>query len=311
MTRSFSPMPCGAIASMPIRPSWAARFLSTAIHSRWPASPRRTSQESSAASPRQHGFRSPVSAVFPRIPHLIPLLHYGLQVAVRLRPGVTDASAAAELHALAHAFALQQHGDNGGRWDWNLRDAAHFQRGLFNMVGSQLPVLLGASACSWCWSASTSLRSWANMRRAVAAKSLSAPHWAQRQTHRGAGTCRDWLTCSCRWAGRMGGQHRHGACALRTSTRLRRATGLQPAQRHAHSAFVTAVAVVVTLACGIYPVRQSLRVSQNEALHEGGAAVAGGSRKKFGRRMLLGLQLGICLSSWSAAACSRGRRSIS
>jgi predicted permease len=57
---------------------------------------------------------------------------------------------------------------------------------------------------------------------------------------------------------------------------------------------VTAVAVAVTLACGIYPVRQSLRVSQNEALHEGGAAVAGGSRKGLGRRILLGLQLGIC-----------------
>jgi predicted permease len=58
--------------------------------------------------------------------------------------------------------------------------------------------------------------------------------------------------------------------------------------------FVAAVAVTVTLACGIYPVRQSLRVSQNEALHEGGAAVAGNSRKRRGRRILLGLQLGIC-----------------
>ena len=58
--------------------------------------------------------------------------------------------------------------------------------------------------------------------------------------------------------------------------------------------FVTAVAVVVTLVCGMYPVRQSLRVSQNEALHEGGAAVAGGSRSRFGQRILLGLQLGIC-----------------
>jgi putative ABC transport system permease protein len=57
---------------------------------------------------------------------------------------------------------------------------------------------------------------------------------------------------------------------------------------------VTAVAVVVTLVCGIYPVRQSLRVSQNEALHEGGAAVAGGSSKGLGRRILLGVQLGIC-----------------
>jgi hypothetical protein len=72
-------------------------------------------------------------------------LHYGLQVAVRLRPGVSDSLAAAELHAAARAFALQQSVDNRGRWDWNLRDAAHFQRGLCDLIGSQLPVLLGAS----------------------------------------------------------------------------------------------------------------------------------------------------------------------
>jgi hypothetical protein len=58
--------------------------------------------------------------------------------------------------------------------------------------------------------------------------------------------------------------------------------------------FVTIVAVAVTLVCGFYPVRQSLRVSQNEALHEGGTAVTGSSRNRFGRRIVLGLQLGIC-----------------
>jgi putative ABC transport system permease protein len=71
--------------------------------------------------------------------------HYGLQVAVRLRSGVRDSSAVAELHALARAFALQHPASNLGSWDLNLRDAAHFQRGLFNMVGEQLRVLLGAS----------------------------------------------------------------------------------------------------------------------------------------------------------------------
>jgi hypothetical protein len=50
----------------------------------------------------------------------------------------------------------------------------------------------------------------------------------------------------------------------------------------------------VTLACGIAPVRQSLRFSQSEALHEGGAAVAGRSKERFGRGLVLGLQLGIC-----------------
>jgi predicted permease len=58
--------------------------------------------------------------------------------------------------------------------------------------------------------------------------------------------------------------------------------------------FVIIVAAAVTLACGIYPVRQALRVSQNEALHEGGAAVTGSSRNRIGRRIVLGLQLGIC-----------------
>src|ERR1700761_5656546 len=58
--------------------------------------------------------------------------------------------------------------------------------------------------------------------------------------------------------------------------------------------FVVAVAIVVTVFCGMYSVRQSLRVSQQEALHEGGAAVAGAPRKRIGQRLLLGFQLGIC-----------------
>lgn len=57
--------------------------------------------------------------------------------------------------------------------------------------------------------------------------------------------------------------------------------------------FVAAVATAVTLACGMVPVRQSLRVSQKEALHEGGAAVAGGSRR-LTQRIVLGVQLAIC-----------------
>ncbi len=74
-----------------------------------------------------------------------PLLQwrYGLQVAVRLRSGVSDASAAAELHALARAFALQS-GGKQGRWDLNLRDAAHFERGLFIMIGSAVARAAGS-----------------------------------------------------------------------------------------------------------------------------------------------------------------------
>ena len=52
---------------------------------------------------------------------------------------------AAELHTLARAYALQQHDSRYNGWDLNLRDSAHFERGLFGTVGEQLPVLLGAS----------------------------------------------------------------------------------------------------------------------------------------------------------------------
>ena len=71
------------------------------------------------------------------VPH--PLKHYGLQVAVRMRPGVSDAAAAAEVHTLARTFALRHPGTNLDHLDLNLRDAAHFQRGLFGAVGEQLP----------------------------------------------------------------------------------------------------------------------------------------------------------------------------
>jgi predicted permease len=224
-----------------------------------------------------------------------PLLHYGLQVALRLRPGVSNASAAAELHALAHAFALQQPGYNGGRWDWNLRDAAHFQRGLFNMVGSQLPVLLGASALLMvlvCINIASLLgQHAARRRREVAIRSAlgatPARIGAQVLAQTGLLALGGALAG---WAASIG--MARGLYVLLPNYGVPLAFNLRSDPRIL--LFVTAVAVAVTLACGIYPVRQSLRVSQNEALHEGGTAVAGNSRNMFGRRMMLGLQLGIC-----------------
>ena len=43
-------------------------------------------------------------------------------------------------------FARQREarGDNMGGWVLNLRDSAHFERGLFGVIGEQMPVLLGA-----------------------------------------------------------------------------------------------------------------------------------------------------------------------
>jgi predicted permease len=225
-----------------------------------------------------------------------PLLqwHYGLQVAVRLHPGVSDASAASELHALARAFALQS-GGKQGRWDLNLRDAAHFERGLFIMIGSQLPVLLGASVLLMvlvCINIASLLgQHAARRRREVAIRSALGATPARIAAQVLAETGLLALAGALAgWAASMG--MARGLYVLLPSFG-------DPVAFNLHSdprilLFVAAVAVTVTLACGIYPVRQSLRVSQNEALHEGGAAVAGSSRKRLGRRILFGLQLGIC-----------------
>jgi predicted permease len=222
-------------------------------------------------------------------------LRFGLQVAVRLRPEVSDASAAAELQALAQAFALRQSADRRGSWGWNLRDAAHFQRGLFNMVGTQLPILLGASVLLMVLVsiniASLLGQHAARQRREVAIRSalgatanrIAAQVLVETGLLALAGAMAGWAAST--------GMAR-ALYLLLPNFGVPLAFNLQSDTRILF--LVTAVAVGVTLVCGIYPVRQALRVSQNEALHEGGAAVAGGSGKGLGRRILLGLQLGIC-----------------
>jgi predicted permease len=224
-----------------------------------------------------------------------PLLHYGLQAAVRLRPGVRDTPAAAELHGLARVFALQHPSNNLSRWDLNLRDAAHFQRGLFGMVGAVLPVLLGASLLLMllvCINIASLLgQHGARRRREVAIRTalgatprrIAAQVLAETSLLAFAGAVAGWAASIAMVRGLIALLPNFGmplAFNLRTDARV--------------LFFVTGVAVAVTLLCGIYPVRQSLRVAQNEALHEGGATVTGGSRRKFARRIVLGLQLGMC-----------------
>ena len=58
--------------------------------------------------------------------------------------------------------------------------------------------------------------------------------------------------------------------------------------------FVALIVMVVALLCGMMPVRQALRVSQRDALHEGSQGILGGSRNRIAKIALLGLQLGLC-----------------
>ncbi len=224
-----------------------------------------------------------------------PLLHYGLQVVVRLRPGVRDAAAAAELHTLARSFAQQQHDDNYNGWDLNLNDSAHFTRGFFSTIGEQLPVLLGASVLLMilvCINIASLLgQHAARRRREVAIRTAlgASPGRIAKQVLMETGVLA--------LAGALAGW---GASTVMSKALyvLLPSFGMSLAfNLHSDARillFVTAVAVAVMLACGMYPVRQSLRVSQKEALHAGGAAVAGGAGHKLGWRILLGLQLGIC-----------------
>jgi predicted permease len=224
-----------------------------------------------------------------------PLLHYGLQVVVRLRPGVSDSAAAAELHTLASAFALAQHDERYNGWDLNLNDSSHLQRGLFSVIGEQLPVLLGASGLLMllvCINIASLLgQHAARRRREVAIRTAlgARPARIAAQVFVEIGL----LAIS------------GGLAGWAASTGMSRALYIllpnfgMPMAFNLHSdvritVFVSVLAIAVTLICGMYPVRQSLRVSQREALHQGGAAVAGAPRKRHGQRVLLGIQLGIC-----------------
>jgi predicted permease len=224
-----------------------------------------------------------------------PLLHYGLQEVVRLRPGVTDAAAADELHRLAHVFASNQKDSRYNGWDLNLGNSAHFQRGLFYTVGTQLPVLLGASGLLMilvCISIASLLGQHAARRRrevairtALGAKPrrIASQILAETGLLALAGGLAGWGASTIL---------SRGLYVLLPNFGIPLAFNLQSDPRIL--LFVAAVAAAVTLVCGMYPLRQSLRVPQQEALHQGGAAVAGASRSRIGQRLLLGLQLGIC-----------------
>jgi len=228
-------------------------------------------------------------------PPLDPLLHYGLQGVVRLRPGVSSAAAAAELHALARNFALQQHDGKYNGWDLNLRDSSHFQRGLFGVIGEQLPVLAGASILLMvlvCINVVSLLgQHAARHRREVAIRGAlgATPVRIAKQAFAETGLLA--LTGALAgWAASTG--------MSRALYVLLPDYGV-PLAFNLHSDrnilfFVTVITVATTMVCGVFPVRQSLRISQIDALHEGGAAVAGGMRNRLGQRILLSLQLGIC-----------------
>jgi predicted permease len=224
-----------------------------------------------------------------------PLQHFGLQVVVRLKSGVAHAVAAAELHTLARAFAQQKHDDTMSGWNLNLRDAAHFERGLLGAVGEQLPILFGASLLLMilvCINIASLLgQHAARRRREVAIRTalgatpgrVASQVFSETVLLAVAGGLAGWVASTVL---------ARAVYVLLPNFGIPLAFNLKSDVRTL--IFIGAVTAVVTLLCGMYPVRQSLRTSQNEALHAGGAAIAGRTRNRLGGRILLGLQLAIC-----------------
>src|SRR5579863_6976224 len=229
--------------------------------------------------------------------HPDPLDRYGLglQAVLRLRAGTQDAAAAAELHALARAYLAQANENKDSRWDLNMRDSSHFERGVFSGVGEQLPVLSGASVLLMilvCINiASLLAQHAARRRREIAIRTalgarptrIASQIFIETGLLALAGALAGWGASTVLSRSLYALMPDFGfplVFNLRTDPRI--------------LLFVAGLAIAVTLLCGMYPMRQSLRVSQRDALSAGGAAVAGRSRGRIGQRILLGLQLGIC-----------------
>lgn len=226
-----------------------------------------------------------------------PLKGIGLQLVARLRPGVSDAAAAAELHTLARQFAKESEarGETMGGWDLNLRDSAHFERGMFSIIGEQWPVLLGAAilllilVCAN--TASLLAQRAARRRREIAIRSslgatssrIASQLFAEALLLALAGGVVGWaasLVLSKSLYALLPNFGMTFAFNLSTDWRV---LGL-----------VATLVLAVALLCGMVPIRQALRSSQRDALYEGGHSVLGSSRSRWGKIVTLGTQLGLC-----------------
>jgi predicted permease len=201
------------------------------------------------------------------------------------------------LHALAHAFAEEQQakGANMGGWDLNLRDSAHFARGLFGVVGEQWPALLGAAVLLLilvCINTASLLGQRAARRRREIAihASLGAT----------SGRIARQLFIESLLLALMGGVVGWVASMVLARSLyvmlpnfgMPLAFNLSPDWRAL--VVLSGLVMLVALVCGMMPVRQALRTSQKAALHEGSQGILGSSRNRWAKIALLGMQLGLC-----------------
>jgi predicted permease len=230
-------------------------------------------------------------------PHANPLSDMGLMLVARLRAGVSHDAAAAELHTLARQLAAEAaaRGGNSAGWDLNLRDSAHFERGVFGVIGQQWPLLLGAAlfllilvcinTASLLGQRAVRRRREIAIRTSLGASStrIASQLFAEALLLAFAGGVVGWaasLVLS------------KSLYVLLPSFGFTLSFNLSSDWRVL--TVVAGLVMIVALLCGMMPIRQALRSSQRDALYEGGHSVLGSSRNRWSRIATLGTQLGLC-----------------
>ena len=220
--------------------------------------------------------------------------NFGLQIAVRLRPGVSDSQAAAELHALAHQFAQQQHTSYYRQWDLWLSDSAHMSRGMYGALGDVMPFQAGAAILLL-------VLICANVAGLLIQRSARRAREVAIRTALGATAgklVRQLLveTSVLAVLAAVGGWL-FSILLSRSMYLLLPDLGITVAF-NLHTdwrilLFTAAITGIVVIACGLLPARQVLRMSQLESLHAGSVSVLG-SRRGLRSNALVSVQLAIC-----------------
>ncbi|HEY1897667.1 MAG TPA: ABC transporter permease [Terracidiphilus sp.] len=226
-----------------------------------------------------------------------PLKDMGLMLAARLRPQFSHGQAAAELHTAARIFAQQEEakGANMAGWDLNLRDSAHFERGLFGVIGEQWPALLGAALLLLvlvCINTASLLGQRAVRRRREIAIRTSLGATSRRIASQ--------LFTEAFLLALMGGVVGWAASLVLAKSLyvVLPSFGFSLAFNLGTDwrvlGLVAVLVMLVALLCGMMPIRQALRTSQRDALYEGGHGILGSSRSRWVKIASVGMQLGLC-----------------
>jgi len=237
---------------------------------------------------------SELSALTDHKPDPLIADHFGMQVAARLRPGTSDQQASAELHGLAHQFAAQQKAAYYKDWDLLLSDPGHMSRGLYGSISEVMPILFGAAGLLL-------VLVYANVAVLLIQRSSRRTREVAVRTSLGASRSRllrQLLTETAVIAALAGVAGWSASIALSRTMyvllpkmAVSFAFNLQPDWRIL--AFALLLTAITVLACGLFPARQALKISQVSALHDGATSVVG-TRTRARRNALLSVQLALC-----------------